>query len=546
MKDWMTRVAAALVAGLATLPVLADDIEITRWADGLEWFLEAEPLVAEARRTFLVHVTVLDDHTAVTEGSVTLELYDTDGDVIAHGGSEAERPGIFPVTLNLPAAGRYDLVGRHEGPDGERASDLGEVDIAEARDDDHTHDKDHRHDDDHDHQDDHEHTHGIWSWLRDWFSHEHAHDGEHGDHEDDHHNGHDHDDEGDAITFLKETQWRMNFAATPARREGFAERIEVPGTIREAPGARARLIAPATGVVTAAERWPQFGRAVERGEPLMRLTLLPDAGAASGLALDVARARERLAAAEAEFERLTALAEEGVVAESRVVEARRERNTARAELDDARERQGRLGGDADPGAIVLRAPADGRVESLEVGPGEVVQAGQRLATVLDGERLWLVAHLYPADLQRVTELADPLVRHPGNRDWHALEGAPVWESGEFEGPGQRLQVAFALGNGAAGYRPGMPVTVSLAVGPPRERILVPRPALIDDDGVSVVIVQTGGESFERRPVRTGLRAAGRVEVVAGLEAGERVVIEGAYAVLLAGRDTDDAGHGHAH
>ncbi|SEO84926.1 efflux RND transporter periplasmic adaptor subunit [Aquisalimonas asiatica] len=541
MKNWIIGLSAALVAALVTLPVLADELEITRWADGLEWFLEAEPLAAGESRTFLVHATRLDEHSPVTGGSVALALHDGNGDVVAQGVAEAERPGIFPVALELPAAGRYALVGRHEGPEGERSSDLGEVDIPDAPDHDHAHDNDHRHDDAHDHEDDHEHPHGIWSWIRHWFSHEHDHDGEHGDHEDDHH-----DDDGDAITFLKETQWRMNFAATPARREGFAERIEVPGTIREAPGARARLIAPATGVVTAAESWPQYGRGVERGEPMMRLTLLPDAGAASGLALDVARARERLAAAEAEFERLTALAEEGVVAESRVVEARRERNTARAELEDARERQGHLGGDADPGAIVLRAPADGRVESLEVGPGEVVQAGQQLATVLDGERLWLVAHLYPADLERVRTLADPMVRQPGNRDWHALEGEPVWESGEFEAPGQLLRVAFGLEAEASRYRPGMPVTVAMATEAPRERILLPRQALIDDDGVAVVIVQTGGESFERRPVRTGMRAAGRVEIVSGLEAGERVVTEGAYAVLLAGRDTDDAGHGHAH
>ena len=539
MKDWIIGLSAALVAALATLPVLADESEITRWADGLEWFLEAEPLAAGESRTFLVHATRLDNHSPVTEGSVALALHDGNGDVVAQGAAEAERPGIFPVTLELPAAGRYALVGRHEGPEGERSSDLGEVDIPDAPDHDHAHDNDHRHDDEYDHEDDHEHPHGIWSWLRHWFSHEHAHDDDH---------GHDHDEneDGDAITFLKETQWRMNFAVAPVRREPFAERIEVPGTVRDAPGARSRLIAPANGVVTAAGSWPQYGRGVEHGEPLMRLTLLPDTGAASGLALDVARARERLVAAESELERMTTLAEDGVVAESRVVEARRERNTARAELDDARERQGRLGGDADPEAIVLRAPAGGRVESLDVGPGEVVRAGQQLATVLDGERLWLVAHLYPADLERVRTLTDPMVRQPGNRDWDALEGDPVWESGEFEAPGQLLRVAFALEAGASRYRPGMPVTVAVATEAPRERILLPRQALIDDDGVAVVIVQTSGETFERRPVRTGMRAAGRVEIVSGLEAGEQVVTEGAYAVLLAGRDTDEAGHGHAH
>jgi multidrug efflux pump subunit AcrA (membrane-fusion protein) len=77
-------------------------------------------------------------------------------------------------------------------------------------------------------------------------------------------------------------------------------------------------------------------------------------------------------------------------------------------------------------------------------------------------------------------------------------------------------------------------------------LTVPERALIDDNGVAVVMVQTGGERFERRPVRTGIRAAGRVAIESGLQPGDRVVIDGAWATLLAGRDNDRAGHGHSH
>ncbi|WP_017926346.1 efflux RND transporter periplasmic adaptor subunit [Thioalkalivibrio sp. HL-Eb18] len=533
----ITLLALALATALATGPALADDLEITHWGAELEWFLEAGAPAPGATETFVVHATWLDDFRPVTTGEVTLQMHNRYGEIFSEATAGLDREGIFAVPLTLPAPGRYYLTAVHEDADGMRESTLGQVHVPGDHD---QGDEDHGHDHDHDHAgDDRRHAHGEDDHGDDHGHDDHGHDHGHGD------EGHAHDAD-DTITFLKETQWRMRFATAPARYEPFAERIEVPGTIREVPGKRTRLIAPADGVITADGEWPAPGREVNAGDSLMRLAVLPDSGTSSGLALDLARAQERLTAAEADLERLTALAEEGVIADSRVVEARRERNTARAELDDARDRQERLDGSAVSGTLALRAPAGGRVESLDVSPGEVVQAGQQLARVLDGETLWLVAHLYPADLERVTSLADPAMRHPGSREWHAIGGEPVWEGGAFDGPGQTLPVAFALEDTDTRYRPGMPLTVSLAAGPSRHRVTLPAAALIDDDGVQVVMVQTGGETFERRPVRTGIRSAGRVEILAGVEADERVVVQGAYAVLLAGRDTDDIGHGHSH
>ncbi|MFO7954705.1 efflux RND transporter periplasmic adaptor subunit [Thioalkalivibrio sp.] len=540
----ITRIATLLALAMATSPILAEDLEITHWDAGLEWFLEAGPLKAGASETFLVHATWLDDFRPVTTGELTLQMHDRSGKVFSEATTHLDREGIFTVTLQLPEAGRYFLTGVHEDADGLRESTLGQVTIPgghrHGQEDDHAHPSD----DGHAHDEEHGHDHGTDEQGHTPDTDDHGH--EHGDNE--HGLGdEEHAQEADnGITFLKETQWRMRFATAPARYEPFAERIEVPGTIREVPGQRTRLVAPADGVITADGDWPAPGRAVSAGDSLMRLAVLPDSGTSSGLALELARAQERLTAAEADLKRVTALAEEGVIADSRVVEARRERNTARAELDDARDRQKRLDGNTDSGTLALRAPAGGRVESLDISPGEVVQAGQRLASVLDGGHLWLVAHLYPADLARVTSLTDPAVRHPGSREWRAVGGEPVWEGGAFDGPGQTLPVAFTLEAADTRYRPGMPVTVSLAAGTPRHGVTVPVGALIDDDGVPIVVVQTGGESFERRPVRTGARSAGRVEILSGIEADERVVTRGAYAVLLAGRGSDDSGHGHAH
>ncbi|MGE5155707.1 MAG: hypothetical protein ACM3ST_17060 [Bdellovibrio bacteriovorus] len=59
-------------------------------------------------------------------------------------------------------------------------------------------------------------------------------------------------------------------------------------------------------------------------------------------------------------------------------------------------------------------------------------------------------------------------------------------------------------------------------------------------------MQTDGERFERRVVRTGLRGGELVDIAEGLEPGHRVVTRGAYLVHLAAGAPAEAGHGYAH
>src|SRR5690606_24907827 len=96
-------------------------------------------------------------------------------------------------------------------------------------------------------------------------------------------------------------------------------------------------------------------------------------------------------------------------------------------------------------------------------------------------------------------------------------------------------------------RAGMAVTAHLQVSEAETVVAVPETALVDEQGLSVVYVQLEGESFARRVVRTGRRDGGYVEISSGLEAGERVVTDGAYFVRLASAGTTmSAGHGHPH
>jgi multidrug efflux pump subunit AcrA (membrane-fusion protein) len=91
----------------------------------------------------------------------------------------------------------------------------------------------------------------------------------------------------------------------------------------------------------------------------------------------------------------------------------------------------------------------------------------------------------------------------------------------------------------------MSAVAQLALGEPRQALVVPASAILDLAGVPVVYVQLGGETFEEHAVRTGTRDGDRIEILSGLAAGDRVVTVGAYQVRLASL-SPDAAPAHSH
>jgi multidrug efflux pump subunit AcrA (membrane-fusion protein) len=77
-------------------------------------------------------------------------------------------------------------------------------------------------------------------------------------------------------------------------------------------------------------------------------------------------------------------------------------------------------------------------------------------------------------------------------------------------------------------------------------VVVPRSALLQDDGRTLVYVQLDGEHFAERAVKLGPSAAGQVAVKSGLRHGERIVTRGANVIRLASRRSAGPTHGHVH
>lgn len=328
-------------------------------------------------------------------------------------------------------------------------------------------------------------------------------------------------------------------------------RRSVPGfaTVFSPADAGAEVRAPADGYF-AGGGLVRAGRSVEAGSVLGYLVPRLGEGSDIGsLVVALERAQAEFSLAERDVDRLEDLLARGAIPERRLIEARHELDVARAELSAARTRVEQYQRGNQKAGLALRAPVSGELLEVNARPGAFVREGDRVFRIAAPERRWLeirVPERFSAGIQDTsgawfdTDTGETVVldeRHGAHVVQVATAIDPVSRTAAVT-----LEYPTAQGPAAVGAR----FAAHVFVAAPESRLAVSRGAVIDDGGRSVVYVQTGGEAFVRRPVQLGINDGDFVEVLSGVQAGERVVSEGAYFVKLAAAGGEEIGHGHAH
>lgn len=276
-----------------------------------------------------------------------------------------------------------------------------------------------------------------------------------------------------------------------------------------------------------------------------RLTGLRSTGRSAAQAA-VAQAEAVRVAAQAELQRTQDLVARGFLSEARLDEVRRALAVAQAQLDAAGAQNAAI---AEPGTdvaqaqaqlalataaraaaearlagAVLTAPADARVLSRLVEPGQIVQPGRALLGLALAGPLQLVAQvderyleqLQPGQTASVLADAYPTQRFTAR----VLSIAPLVDA-------QRgaIEVKFSLPQPVPAFlREDMTLSVEVETARREQALVVPADALRGDEttGASVWLVREG--RVEARPVRLGLRTLEAAEIVEGLGEGEQVLI----------------------
>ncbi|MGR4863787.1 efflux RND transporter periplasmic adaptor subunit [Caulobacter sp. LARHSG274] len=178
--------------------------------------------------------------------------------------------------------------------------------------------------------------------------------------------------------------------------------------------------------------------------------------------------------------------------------------------------------------ITVGAPLGGVITKLDVRGGMTVGMGQGLAEINGLSRVWITAAVPEAQagqLRQGQPVGVALAAYPGQ----TLRGAVQAILPQAQGDSRTLQARIELANPGGKLRPGMFATVSFD-SDARPALLLPSEAVIRTGPRVIVMLAGDGGRYQAVEVKVGREAGGQSEILAGLDAGQKVVASGQFLI----------------
>lgn len=381
------------------------------------------------------------------------------------------------------------------------------------------------------------------------------------------------------VKFLMEQQWLVRMKLAQVEEQTVARQITATGRVVPAANSQA-LVAPPVGGILTGRTLPRPGQFVAQGQTIAVLQQVATSaeqaqvraaaaqveaqnaqlraqnaqvavenarleGERRTAAGDVEAARVRLELARQEAERAQRLYERKAFSQRQLQAAQAERDTAQATYDAAVKRRDALAAarpvaPAAPSAIrvgsanssyTVRAPLSGYVTKVNKSLGEQVAPGEAILEISNLDTVWVEAPIFERDLNRLGGNITATFTTAAYPD-QEFRGAVLDVGAVINEQTRAANVIFQVPNAGRALRLGMQANVRLDAGESVTAMMIPKEAVLDNEGKKIVYVLLSGEEFERREVTLGDEYGERMAVLSGLQRGERVVTQGALQLKL--------------
>jgi membrane fusion protein, multidrug efflux system len=245
------------------------------------------------------------------------------------------------------------------------------------------------------------------------------------------------------------------------------------------------------------------GQLVQAGESLVRLD-------ATDIDAAIGAAEAQVVLAERFFSRMDALARDGAAAQQELDEAAASLEVARAGLE---------GAVAQRAYVELSAPFDGVVKERQADPGTLALPGQALLVVQSRTASTVRLEL-PGELWERSSVGTIMRVLDAQSGW-ATDATVTRRAPAIGDASRRFRVELSVASVRGGPLPGTLVDV-IVEGAGLETVWVPADAIFERGQLSGVFAIVG-DTVRLRWIRIGVRDGDRVEVLAGMPAGGRVV-----------------------
>lgn len=181
------------------------------------------------------------------------------------------------------------------------------------------------------------------------------------------------------------------------------------------------------------------------------------------------------------------------------------------------------------GTLSFKAPFDGVIAFADFHPGQWVESGTQIFTIVDPTVLWIEAPLFEKDFSKIKE---------GSTATLVFDGTNENKTGDVLSVGQSIDeqsrsslVTIEIQNSDNTIKVGQWAKVYLETKENTQVIVIPKSSLLMKDGVPMVFIKERAEVFEGRAVTIVGEYKDQVFVSGGVAEGEKVVTNGSYQLF---------------
>jgi membrane fusion protein (multidrug efflux system) len=296
----------------------------------------------------------------------------------------------------------------------------------------------------------------------------------------------------------------------PVERVAFFDEIEALGTLQA--NENVNLVSNVTERIITINF--EDNQRVKKGDVLVEMDAAEEEA-------ELAEEKSRRTEAQRQVNRLKPLVSRGAASKSVLDEQQRELSTSAARIKAIQSRINER---------IIVAPFDGIVGIRNISVGAMAQPDTIITTIDDDSVMKLdfsIPEIFLANLEPGIEIKATASAYPDR----VFTGRVSSIDSRIDPITRSVMARVLLQNDEGLLKAGMLMRLKLRKNP-RQALIVPEEAIITVGDVnSVMIIQEGEDvTAERQPVKIGARRNGDVEILDGLEEGQKVITHGALRV----------------
>jgi len=359
---------------------------------------------------------------------------------------------------------------------------------------------------------------------------------EHGNNNESHTHTHS-DQEGDEHSKNEEHNHGHEYVVEKIQPGSFHEVLRTSGEIMHLPKNKANLVAPVSGIVEFADNSVLSGKSVKKDEILLKIS--GESVAEDNLLVKYQKSKNTFRQAKEDYERAQKLKKEQLISEKEYLQHKTHYLNAKSDFETMKTHVEKNSG-------VVKSNIPGYLKDVLVEEGDHVKAGQKVAYVVNNNRLMLKAEVSQRYASRLDDFSSANFETPDGKLYHTgeLNGKLVSTGKSTTNESFYLPVYFSIDN-TSGLVPGSFVHIFLIGEKKHDVLALPKGAFIEEQGNFFVYVEKDNE-FQKTAVTIGAEDGKKILVKSGIKAGDRVVTHGAFQVKMEQMASSLPAHGHSH